>query len=383
VSRPRILIAGGGTGGHVFPAIAVAEALQSLADVEIVFCGTARGIEARLLPARGWPLEVLDVEPMKGGGASRAVRSALVAARATVRGFALVHRVRPRVVLSVGGYAAGPVTLAAALHGLPIAVLEPNSVVGLANRLVAPFARRAYVAWDEAANRFRPSARRPYGVPLRKGFAPRPYTPRGTARLLVTGGSQGAAALNERVPEAVARLRDVVPGLAVVHQAGRDRDAPVREAYARQGVEHVLVVPFLDDVASAIGEADLVVARAGAGTIAEITAIGRAAILVPFPHSADDHQGRNADALARTGAAVCVRQEAADAARLSSEIERIMRSDSERTAMAAAAGARGKPNAARDVAGDLLALAGLRADRKSANGAAAAVPHPPEEGEVR
>lgn len=379
MNRPRVLIAGGGTGGHVFPAVAVAEAMQALADVDIVFCGTARGIEARLLPAHGWSLELLDVEPMRGQGGSGAVRSAVVAARATLRGLALVHRLRPRVVLSVGGYAAGPVTLAAVLQGVPIAVLEPNSVVGLANRLVAPFAQRAYVAWDEAAIRFRASARRPYGVPLRGGFGPLPYTPRGTARLLIMGGSQGAAALNESAPAAVARLGGALRGLAVVHQAGRGRDAAVREAYAREGVDHAVVVAFIDDVAGAIAEADLVVARAGAGTIAEITAIGRASILVPFPHAADDHQRRNADALARAGAAVCVEQGAADAVRLASEIGRILESDSSRQAMADASRARGKPNAARDVAGDLLALAGVGVRPKRANGAAAPARSPLDE----
>jgi UDP-N-acetylglucosamine--N-acetylmuramyl-(pentapeptide) pyrophosphoryl-undecaprenol N-acetylglucosamine transferase len=382
VTRPRILLAGGGTGGHVFPAIAVAEAIQALADVEVVFCGTARGLEAREVPARGWRLELLDVEPMRGRGAPRALRAAFVAARATIRGLALVHRMKPRVVLGVGGYAAGPVTLAAAMHGVPIAVLEPNSVVGLANRLVAPFVQRAYVAWDEAAGRFRSSARRVYGVPLRKGFTPRPYTPRGTGRLLVMGGSQGAAALNERLPEAVAHLQGIVPGLDVVHQAGRDRDAAVREAYARHGVEHAVVVPFLDDVAGAIADADLVVARAGAGTIAEIAAVGRAAILIPLPHAADDHQGRNADALARAGAALCVRQEAADAARLSGEIERLLRGHTARAAMADAARSRGKPDAAREVARDLLALAGIGAGRKTTNGVATAGRHPIER-EVR
>jgi UDP-N-acetylglucosamine--N-acetylmuramyl-(pentapeptide) pyrophosphoryl-undecaprenol N-acetylglucosamine transferase len=357
VSLPKILIAGGGTGGHVFPAIAVAEAMRALAEVDLVFCGTARGAEARIVPAHGWPLELLEVEPMKGRGAGRAVRAAAVAARATVRALALVRRLGPATVLSVGGYAAGPVTLAAALRGVSVAVLEPNRVVGLTNRLLAPFAKRAYVAWDEAATRFRSSARRTYGVPLRRGFAPSPYAPRGTARVLVMGGSQGAAALNERMPEAIARLAGLFRGLAVVHQTGHDRDEAVRAAYARERVECVVVAPFLDDVAGAIAEADLVVARAGAGTIAEITAIGRAAILVPLPHAADDHQGQNAEALARAGAAVVVRQEAADAVRLANEIERMLADDSVRSSMAGAALARGRPSAACDVAADLLALA--------------------------
>jgi len=358
VSRPTVLIAGGGTGGHVFPAVAVAESMQALADVDVVFCGTARGVEARVVPARGWRLELLDVEPMKGGGPRRAVRGALVAARATVHALGLVRSVRPKAVLSVGGYASGPVSLAAALLGVPVAVMEPNSVVGLANRLLAPFAKRAYIAWDEAGARFRPRARRDYGVPLRAGFGPKAYAAKGTLRVLVLGGSQGAAALNERMPEVIARLADV-PGLEVVHQAGRDRDAAVRAAYEREKVERVTVVAFIDDVARALAEADLVVARAGASSIAELSAVGRAAVLVPFPHAADDHQARNAQALARAGGAVCVRQEAADVTRLAAEMGRLLRDDGARTLMADASRACGKPGAAHDVASDLLVLAGI------------------------
>jgi UDP-N-acetylglucosamine--N-acetylmuramyl-(pentapeptide) pyrophosphoryl-undecaprenol N-acetylglucosamine transferase len=354
---PRILIAGGGTGGHVFPAIAVAEAMQRAADVEVVFCGTDRGIEARVVPARGWKLEKLDVEPIKGGGPLRASRGALIAARATVRAFGIVRRARPRAVLSVGGYAAGPVSLAAALLGVPVAVLEPNSIAGLANRLLAPFAERAYVAWDGTAMLFRADARRHFGVPLREGFDRVPYVSRGTACVLVTGGSQGAAALNERLPSAVARVARSVPLLEVLHQAGRDRDVEVRERYAREGVACATVVPFIDDVAAAIAAADVIVARAGAGTIAELSAIGRAAVLVPFPFAADDHQAKNAEAHATAGAAVCLRQNAATPEALAEAIARLLSDDAARIRMAAASGSLGKPNAARDVAEDLLALA--------------------------
>jgi UDP-N-acetylglucosamine--N-acetylmuramyl-(pentapeptide) pyrophosphoryl-undecaprenol N-acetylglucosamine transferase len=362
VSRPTLLIAGGGTGGHVFPAVAVAEALQALADVDVVFCGTPRGVEARVVPARGWKLELLDVEPMKGGGPLRAARGAIVAARATVRALGLVRTMRPAAVLSVGGYAAGPVSLAAALLGVPVALMEPNRVAGLANRLLAPFAQRAYVAWEEMAagkeRGSRAATRRVYGVPLRAGFGPKVYAPRGTARVLVLGGSQGAAPLNERMPDAVARLLDV-PGLDVVHQAGRDRDGRVRAAYERAGVQRVSVLPFIEDMARALAEADVVVSRAGASAIAELTAVGRAAVLVPFPQAADDHQAKNAEALARAGGAVCLRQEAADAARLAREIGALLRHDAARTAMAAASRACGRPNAAHDIAADLLALAGI------------------------
>ncbi len=343
----------------MFPAVAVAEALQIMADVEVVFCGTARGVEASVVPARGWRLELLDVLPITGGGPARALRGALVAARATASALLLVRRLRPAAVLSVGGYASGPVTLAAALLGVPVAVLEPNRVVGLANRLLAPFARRAYVAWEEAGAPFRAGARRVYGVPLRAGFGPRPYAPRaGAARVLVVGGSQGAAALNERVPLAVARLAHV-SGLEVVHQAGRDRDADVRAAYAREGVTRATVTPFLEDMGRAFADADVVIARAGASTLGELTAVGRAAILVPYPHAAADHQGQNAEALARAGGAVCIRQGDATPETLARELERLLRDDVARIRMADASRARGRPGAATDVASDLLDLAGI------------------------
>jgi len=360
MSRPSLLIAGGGTGGHVFPAVAVAEALGALADVDVVFCGTERGLEARVVPARGWRLEFLAVEPIKGGGPRRAVWGALAAARATLHAVSLVRRLQPRAALSVGGYASGPATLAAALLGVPVAILEPNSVPGLTNRLLAPVARRAYLAWDEAAWAFRGAAIRPFGTPLRSGFVAREYAARDTPRLLVMGGSQGASFLNECLPAVIGAVHaSAARPLDVVHQTGPGRDAAVRDEYARAGIDGVTVLPFIEDVAEAIADADLVVARAGAGTLAEITAVGRPSLLVPFPYAADDHQAKNAEALEHAGAAVCVRQDRATPERLAAEVERLMYDRPRRVAMAAAAASRGRPNAAHQVACDLLALASI------------------------
>jgi UDP-N-acetylglucosamine--N-acetylmuramyl-(pentapeptide) pyrophosphoryl-undecaprenol N-acetylglucosamine transferase len=359
--RPALIIAGGGSGGHVFPAVAVAEAIEELADVDVVFCGTSRGLEARVVPARGWVLERLDVRPLRGGGTRHVVAGALAAIGATLSAFSLVRRVRPRAVLSVGGYAAGPVSLAAALMGVPLALLEPNSTVGLTNRLLAPIAVRAYIAWEEAAPAFRPSALRRHGVPLRATFAAgAPPEPRSMARVLVLGGSQGAAALNERMPRALALVSSSGRVFDIVHQTGRERDGAVRDAYAREGLA-AAVVPFIDDVAAAVTDADVVVARAGAVTIAELAVIGRACVLVPFPHAADDHQARNAEALDRRGAAVCLRQEVADPPALAAAIERLLVDAGERAAMSTALRSCARPDAARDIATDLLALAGLAA----------------------
>lgn len=355
-SAGTILVAGGGTGGHVFPGIAVAHALSAMADVRIVFVGTARGIETRVVPREGFELELLDVEPMKGGGPARAVRGAIVASRAMVSAVALLTRLAPGAILCTGGYAAGPISLAGAALGVPLAVLEPNSVVGLANRLLAPLARRAFVAWDGAVPAFRTRAVRLLGVPVRKEFSPSTYASGATSRVLVLGGSRGAAALNDRLPEAIAFAKRTCPAIEVLHQAGRDDVEGVRKAYARERVTSVEVVPFLDDVAAELARTDLVVARAGAVTLAELCAVGRPSLLIPFPFAADDHQAKNALALAAQGAAVAIRQEAADATRIGRELARVLGDDALRRHMADTARSLGKPSAADDIARELLAL---------------------------
>jgi UDP-N-acetylglucosamine--N-acetylmuramyl-(pentapeptide) pyrophosphoryl-undecaprenol N-acetylglucosamine transferase len=360
----------------VFPGLAVAQALRELADVDVIFAGSPRGLETRIIPQHGYTLELLDVEPMKGGGPARAIRGALVAAKAMRHATGLIGRVHPSAVLSVGGYAAGPAALACVRARIPLAVLEPNSILGLANRLLAPFAARAYVAWAETGRHFRGDKARLYGVPLRPGFEPRAYTPKSSQRrVLVLGGSQGATALNERVPGAIARASANVGDLQVVHQTGKDREADVQKAYERAGITTAKVVPFLDDVAEQMAAADVVVARAGAVTVAEILAIGRASILVPFPHAADDHQAKNAMALADLGGAVCIRQDAADEVRLATELTLMFEDEERRTRMAQIARDHGHPHAAEEIARDLLALAGIRLKP-----AKASLPHKPMNG---
>jgi UDP-N-acetylglucosamine--N-acetylmuramyl-(pentapeptide) pyrophosphoryl-undecaprenol N-acetylglucosamine transferase len=314
---------------------------------------------------------------MKGGGPHRAIQGALAAAKAMRKARAMIRRLGPRAVLSVGGYAAGPAALAGVSERVPLAILEPNSTLGFANRLLAPFAKRAYVAWQATGRHFQRDKVRLYGVPLRHGFDPRPHADGGAdeavaveaaeappKRLLVLGGSQGAQALNDVLPGAVARAASRVR-VSVVHQTGRDRDAVVRAAYAKLGLPDVTVAAFLDDVAAQMGAADLIVARAGAVTVAEIASIGRAAIFVPFPHAADDHQAKNALALAGLGGAVCLRQEVADETRLASEIAELLADDPRRVRMADAAREHGRPHAAEEIARDLLDLAGISASRPS------------------
>lgn len=370
--RTTVVIAAGGTGGHVFPGLAVADALRARGDVHVVFAGTPRGLEGKIIPAQGYDLEMLHALPLKGGGPARAGLAAAVAARETVRAAARIRRLKPSALLSVGGYAAGPMALAAALLGVPVSLLEPNSVPGFANRIMAPLARRVFVAWPEVAQALGRKRSRVVGVPLRTAFAPSRYQPPAAgqpARVVVLGGSQGAAALNERLPEALGRaVADLHKGPAgaarreveILHQTGEGREAAVAAAYARElSGSHARATarPFLDDVAGALQQADLVVARAGAVTLAEIAAVGRASLLVPFPFAADDHQWKNAQSFAELGACVCLRQEAADTVRLATELGRLLGDDALRGAMAGRARAHGKPEAAATVARELLEVA--------------------------
>lgn len=363
-----LLFAGGGTGGHVFPMIAVADALEELApEVRVTFVGTARGIETRVVPERGYALELLDILPMRGEGVGGAARGAWRALGSIPVARALVRRVQPSAVFSIGGYAAGPVALAARSLGVPLALLEPNAVMGLANRLMAPLVARGYTAFAGAERHFSPRVVLRSGVPLRAGFEPQPYaSSRAALRVLVLGGSQGAKSLNETVPQALARLS---PPVTVVHQCGPRHREAAEQLYVALGLSGAAVVPFIDDVPAALGAADLVIARAGASTLSEICAVGRPSLVVPYPFAAGDHQLRNAEALAQAGAAVCLPAAQATVERVAAEVRALATDRGRLERMAAAARALGRPHAARTVAIDLLSLAGLSGLADSQEGA--------------
>jgi UDP-N-acetylglucosamine--N-acetylmuramyl-(pentapeptide) pyrophosphoryl-undecaprenol N-acetylglucosamine transferase len=360
IEQPVIFLAGGGTGGHLFPLVAVADALRELSDVRVIYIGTARGIETRVVPARGDELELLDVRPLKGRGISGAVQGMAKAAATLPSARALIRRLSPRAVLSAGGYAAGPVGLVAALSRVPLAILVPDSTLGLTNRWLLPFARRAYVAFPEVEKGMRPGVARRTGVPLRGSFRPSPYHPSAEAfRILVLGGSQGSKALNEILPPAFALARKELPMLSVLHQSGRDREEELRARYRELGAEAWAEVhPFVDDVAGALGRADLVIQRAGAGSLAEACAVGRPCLLIPLP-TADDHQRKNADSLAAMGAAVSIVQKQATPERVAAEVVAVARDIDRRVRMAKRAEELGAPDAARVLARDLLAFAGI------------------------
>jgi UDP-N-acetylglucosamine--N-acetylmuramyl-(pentapeptide) pyrophosphoryl-undecaprenol N-acetylglucosamine transferase len=361
-----LLFAGGGTGGHVFPLLAVADAVRALSpSTRLVFVGTDKGMETRLVPARGYELELVKVLPIRGGGLAGALRGIGRAAGSIPDARGIVARLEPRAVFSIGGYAAGPVALAARTLRVPLALMEPNAEAGLANRLIAPFVQRAYVAFPESQRYFGKGVTRQTGVPLRDGFLPSPYAaPRGALRVLVLGGSQGAKSLNEAVPRALSQLGGTV---SVVHQCGSAHEAAARALYDELGFgARARVAPFLEDMPAALRETDLVIGRAGANAVAEICAVGRPSLLVPYPF-AGDHQKHNADSLARDGAAAWLPSAEATPDRLAETLRALASDPARLVAMADSARRLGRPDAARVIAEDFLALAGLDASSAPAS----------------
>jgi UDP-N-acetylglucosamine--N-acetylmuramyl-(pentapeptide) pyrophosphoryl-undecaprenol N-acetylglucosamine transferase len=358
MSEATLMMAGGGTGGHVFPLLAVADAVRALAPaVRLVFVGTERGIERDVVPACGYELELLDVRPIRGTGVVGAANGALRAAQAVWASRALLARIAPRAVFSVGGYAAGPIALAAFATRVPLALLEPNADIGLANRWVAPLVSRAYIGFPEARRFFRERTVLETGVPLRSGFrASEPRAVDGTLRILVLGGSQGAKTLNESVPRALARLSARV---TVVHQCGRAHLAATQGLYAELDMQdRAQVIPFIEDVNQALADSDLVIGRAGASAVSEICLVGRPSLLVPYPF-AGDHQRYNALSLEQRGAARCVLARDASVERLTQELTALSSKPEELREMGRRARSLAKPDAARVIANDLLSLAGL------------------------
>lgn len=375
----RVLIAGGGTGGHLFPGMAVVEELRrrvasSGARLEVTFVGTAKGIEARLLPAANEKLELLDVTPLKGRSAAELAASLMRLPGAYARCVSILRAARPDVVLGVGGYASGPMLLAARSLGIKTALLEQNAHVGMTNRILAPVVGRAYVTFEETRAVFGDKAR-VVGNPVRRAFVeaarmaladPSGFEAR-ARKVLVVGGSQGAQHMNQVLPDALAACqRTGLVRLEVVHQTGAAMLDAVKARYAELGV-HAEVVPFIDDMARAYAGAQLVIARAGATTLAEICAIGRPAVLVPYPHAADDHQTKNARALERAGAAVTVADAELEASSLGETLRALLSDEARRTAMARAAREHGRPEAAASIVDDLFSWLGGAVERGSAS----------------
>jgi UDP-N-acetylglucosamine--N-acetylmuramyl-(pentapeptide) pyrophosphoryl-undecaprenol N-acetylglucosamine transferase len=392
----RILIAGGGTGGHLFPGVALAEEIRGRdPDAAVRFVGTRRGIEARVLPELGWEHAFIEISGLKTVGLGGAVRGLLRVPRALWQSRRIIRAFRPDVVVGVGGYASGPVVLAARLMGLPTAILEQNSIPGLTNKILGRFVRAVFVSFDES-RRFFPARRViASGNPIRRallaalqsepgngaddasaasaratagaagadaGAAGAAGADAATAapHVLVFGGSQGARALNELVPVAAALLRERGLAFHIVHQTGEAGLEATQARYRDAGVDADCRA-FIRDMAGAYQRADLVVSRAGATTVAELGVVGRPAILVPFPQAADNHQEINAREVVRAGAALLHRQAELTPERLADAMAGLLGDAAVRARMAGAMKKLGRPDAAATIADWCAAQAAQRA----------------------
>jgi UDP-N-acetylglucosamine--N-acetylmuramyl-(pentapeptide) pyrophosphoryl-undecaprenol N-acetylglucosamine transferase len=356
----RIVVAGGGTGGHLYPGIAVArELLARVPDAVVTFAGTARGIEARVVPREGFGLDVLRSAGLKGQSAATLARGVALLPLSGLDAWRILSRRRPHVVIGVGGYSSGPVVAAAVARRIPTLLLEQNAIPGFTNRVLARVVSAAAVTFERTASYF---GRRGIvtGNPVRPEFfvggevLPRGAGPR---RILIFGGSQGAHAINVAMVEAAPRLAARDGQVGITHQTGERDVELVSDGYHRAGIE-ARVEPFLYAMEREIAAADLVVCRAGATTIAELTAAGRPAILVPLPTAADDHQRRNAEVLAEAGAAEMLEQQALTGERLAAAIDRLLADPARLEAMSGAARRLARPDAAQRIVDRVLELAG-------------------------
>src|SRR3954468_17894208 len=360
----RVVIAGGGTGGHLYPGIAVArELLARRPDAGVSFAGTAQGIEARVVPREGFSLDVIRSSGVKGKSLIARVRGALLIPVSVADSWRIVSERRPSLVIGVGGYSSGPVVLVAALRGVPTMLLEQNAVPGLTNRLLSKVVKAAAVTFGSTQAFFGAKAF-VSGNPVRPEFfaASGPHQESAlddqtsVSRVLVFGGSQGAHAINVAMVEAAPQLAAGGPALRLVHQTGERDVEMVRTAYREAGLQ-ADVEPFLFDMGRQLGQADVVVCRAGATTLAEITAAGKAAVLIPLPTATDDHQRKNAEALANRGAAELLLQRDLSGAVLAGRVLALAGDRARRDRMAAAARSLARPDAAKVIVDRALELA--------------------------
>jgi UDP-N-acetylglucosamine--N-acetylmuramyl-(pentapeptide) pyrophosphoryl-undecaprenol N-acetylglucosamine transferase len=357
----RILFAGGGTGGHLYPGIAVADELRRRDPATTVsFVGTARGLESRVVPALGLPLDLIRSAGLKGKSIVALLRGLALLPLSALDAWRVLSARRPDVVVGVGGYSSGPVLLLAALRGMPTLLMEQNTAPGFTNRQLAPWVRAAALSYEETRQYF-PGKGVVTGNPVRREFLQAleagddAARNDGEVRVLIVGGSQGARAINDAMIAAAPRL--AASRLVLTHQTGERDLARVREGYAAAGVT-ATVEPFFHDMNARMRAADVLVARAGASTLAELTVLGRASVLVPLPTAADDHQRKNARVLAAAGAADVIEERDLSGAALAGVLTALASDPARRRTMADRARSLGRPDAAARVADRIVALAG-------------------------
>jgi UDP-N-acetylglucosamine--N-acetylmuramyl-(pentapeptide) pyrophosphoryl-undecaprenol N-acetylglucosamine transferase len=353
----KLVIAGGGTGGHLFPGIAVAEALKDIEpSAEVLFVGTERGIEVRAVPKAGFALELIEVGGLKRVSLQKRMSTMWKLPKAIAQSRAILKTFGAQAVIGVGGYASGPVLVAARLMGLPTAICEQNSVPGFTNKVLGKLVKRVFLTFESSRSFFPANKSVMVGNPVRRSF--RDAAVRASAQaegaafqrglVFTFGGSQGARPLNEAAPKALALLA-TTHAVTALHQAGKDDVASVEAGYKDAGVA-AEVTPFIDDMVAAYRRAHVVICRAGATSCAEILALGVPAILVPFPQAADDHQTKNARDVERAGACVVLEQKDMTPETLAAAIGKVLADDAHRTALCAAARAAGRLDAGERIA---------------------------------
>lgn len=364
--RYHVLMAAGGTGGHIFPALAVADAIRAQdPNADPVFVGAAQGLESKLVPAHGYPLELIDVQPLTNAkNPFIAAWRVLGLSRSAAQSVNLLKKLRPKLVIGAGGYASGPVTAMASLFGIPSAIMEQNAIPGLTNRLLSKLVKRVFVSFASDRYPYPKQKVRAFGNPIRpmQGVPADQVKQEGKTHVLIFGGSQGAKSLNVGVPAALAALGDASASLVVRHQTGRGREPEVQDIYKMLGFRgQVEVVPFIENMPAAYAWADLVICRAGATTVAELQAAAKPSILIPFPFAAHNHQAHNAQAMVDGGAALMISDAEVAASgpaggSLTDAISHLLRFPSVRVTMSESALALAHPNAAHDVAAECLGL---------------------------
>ena len=353
----RVIIAGGGTGGHVYPGIAVAkEIMRRNSQAKILFVGTEKGLESKVIPQEGFQLQTITISGIKGIRGLRRLGSLLKIPVSVWESFRIISRFKPRLVIGVGGYSSGPPVLVAALLRIPILLQEQNAIPGLTNRLLARFAGRVATSFPESQNFFGKKATLT-GNPVRREFRQsKANIPEDRFVIVILGGSQGARAINQAVIQSLDYLKSELGRLKFIHQTGESDYDEVSEAYVRYVVDHE-VRPFFYDMPNQYLRADLLISRAGATTLAEIALSGKASILIPFPHATDNHQQKNAESFANAGAAEMILQKALSGKLLADRIQFYLNHLEELQQMAERSLRFGRPDATERIVDLAIALA--------------------------
>jgi UDP-N-acetylglucosamine--N-acetylmuramyl-(pentapeptide) pyrophosphoryl-undecaprenol N-acetylglucosamine transferase len=340
----RFIFTGGGTGGHIFPALAVAKILRERGH-EILFIGTRNGMEARLVPQAGYAMEYVQIGGLNRVDIARQMKTLFELPISAGMATGILADWKPDAVFSMGGYVAGPVSIAAVLRRTPLVIMEPNAIPGFTNRRLAKFVERALVNFEETAKWFPPGRTEVTGVPIRSEFFRTKPKSEGVFTLLITGGSRGARTLNRAARESWPVFREQQTPIRIVHQTGTAEHDAIAGEFQKTGLDGE-VVPFISDMPKAFAEADLVLARSGAGSVGEIAAAGMPSVLVPLPFAADDHQRKNAEALVRAGAAEMVPDAELTGARLYEKVEALRLNPARRAEMREAVRTFARPGAA-------------------------------------